>query len=218
MPGNDRFVLELQLVIPVTKSAGRKVGPSDLAPQVRPRQERREVSLPAFAVLEDRSTISLTVHNLSYDGCKVATPIALDPGTDITLSVMHMGLLKAKVRWYLFGNAGLRFSSDPDDLEELPPRKHQRTPLSAMVTLRRRSGGSYRVPTTDISPDGCNLQFVERPVVDELHWVKFDGLEALEVQVRWVKAFNAGVRFTRPIHPAVFEMLFPTPVPELEPA
>ena len=109
----------------------------------------------------------------------------------------------------LQSNAGLRFSSDPDDLEELPPRKHQRTPLSAMVTLRRRSGGSYRVATSDVSPDGCNLHFVERPEVNETHWIKFDGLEALEVQVRWVKDFNAGVRFTRPIHPAVFAMLFP---------
>ena len=193
----------------VSPTARRNFGSTDTAARVRPRQERREVSLPAFAILEDRSTISLTVHNLSYDGCKVATPVALDPGTDITLSVVRMGLLKAKVRWYLFGNAGLRFSSDPDDLEELPPRKHQRTPLSAMVTLRRRSGGSYRVATSDVSPDGCNLHFVERPEVNETHWIKFDGLEALEVQVRWVKDFNAGVRFTRPIHPAVFAMLFP---------
>ena len=92
-----------------------------------------------------------------------------------------------------------------------------------METCRlRRSTPWLTIGRSEVLPDsrfsrrsfsfaihGCNLHFVERPEVNETHWIKFDGLEALEVQVRWVKDFNAGVRFTRPIHPAVFAMLFP---------
>ena len=38
-------------------------------------------------------------------------------------------------------------------------------------------------------------------------WIKFDGMDAMESQVCWVDGFIAGVEFTRPIYPAVFQML-----------
>jgi hypothetical protein len=37
--------------------------------------------------------------------------------------------------------------------------------------------------------------------------VKFDGLEALEAEVCWVEEFTAGLRFEKPMHPAVFDLL-----------
>ena len=57
------------------------------------------------------------------------------------------------------------------------------------------------------SPSGCSINFVDRPSVGERHWVKFEGMDALEGEVRWVENFNAGLKFIRPIHPAVFELL-----------
>ena len=58
-----------------------------------------------------------------------------------------------------------------------------------------------------MSPDGCKAEFVERPKLDEHVWVRFDGLEALEAMVCWVRGFEVGLEFENPIHPAVFEML-----------
>jgi hypothetical protein len=171
------------------------------------REDRRPINLPAFANLPDRSTVSLTVVDLSYDGCKVETPVALVPGSCITLSVSQLGVLNANVRWYDDGKAGLCFSSEIEKVEPQKPRKHDRVSLKASVSLRRQGSANYLVSTSDVSPSGCRVEFVERPTEGEIHWIKFDGLEALEVQVRWVRAFSAGVQFTRPIHPAVFDML-----------
>ena len=59
----------------------------------------------------------------------------------------------------------------------------------------------------DASPHGCRVEFVERPALAERAWIKFEGLDALEATVCWVKGFSAGVRFEKPIHPAVFDGL-----------
>ncbi len=171
------------------------------------RDKRRGISLPAFAILADRSTVSMTVVDLSYDGCKVETPLALQPGSCLTLSVMKLGVLEANVRWYADGHAGLCFTPVVEDVKQLQPRADDRVCLRAAVSLRRQGSVNYMVSTTDVSPSGCKVEFVERPSVGELHWLKFEGLEALEVEVRWVEDFSAGVRFTRAIHPAVFTML-----------
>ena len=87
------------------------------------------------------------------------------------------------------------------------PRKSDRIGLSAEVMLRRHAQPNYRVRVHDASPHGCKLEFVERPRLDELVWVKFEGLEALEAFVCWVEGFVVGVEFQKPIHPAVFESL-----------
>ena len=65
----------------------------------------------------------------------------------------------------------------------------------------------YRVRVYDASSHGCRLEFVERPQVDDHVWVKFDGLEAIESRVRWVRGFVVGVEFVRPMYPAVFDAL-----------
>ena len=59
----------------------------------------------------------------------------------------------------------------------------------------------------DISPEGCRLEFVERPRLDEVVWVRFNGLDAVESSVCWVKGHDVGVEFSRPIYPAVFNVL-----------
>lgn len=88
-----------------------------------------------------------------------------------------------------------------------PQRQHDRTPMEVQVQLRRNSHSSFRVPVLDASPEGCRLEFVERPRVDDLVWVRFDGLETLEGMVCWVDGHIAGIQYTRPIHPAVFQSL-----------
>ena len=86
-------------------------------------------------------------------------------------------------------------------------RKAVRTVLGAEVLLRRRGQIPYRVQIYDISVHGCKVEFVDRPKLDEIVWVKVEGLEALEATICWVKGHSAGVEFARPIHPAVLQLL-----------
>ncbi|MEO7365355.1 MAG: hypothetical protein ABIW03_03460 [Sphingomicrobium sp.] len=44
-------------------------------------------------------------------------------------------------------------------------------------------------------------------MLDEIVWVKFEGLKSLEAVVSWIDGFAAGLEFQRPVHPAVFEVL-----------
>ena len=56
-------------------------------------------------------------------------------------------------------------------------------------------------------PEGCRIEFVEKPEPGERVWVKFEGLESLEGSVRWVVGHVGGVKFERRIHGGVFERL-----------
>jgi hypothetical protein len=79
--------------------------------------------------------------------------------------------------------------------------------LSAEISLRRPGQRSYRVRILDASPYGCKAEFVERPEIDEHLWVKFEGMEALEATVCWIRGFEVGLEFEKPVHQAVFELL-----------
>jgi hypothetical protein len=86
-------------------------------------------------------------------------------------------------------------------------RKSARVPLTAEVVMRRTGRFNHMVSIDDLSREGCKLVFLERPELDERVWVKFDGLESLEANVCWVSEASVGIEFSRPIHPAVFELL-----------
>jgi hypothetical protein len=88
-----------------------------------------------------------------------------------------------------------------------PPRKSERVPIKAMVKLRRRGHHNFTVKAYDFSIEGCKLEFMERPELEETVWVNFDGLELLEARVCWIEGLRVGVEFARQLHPAVFEML-----------
>lgn len=96
---------------------------------------------------------------------------------------------------------------EPASPPDLAPRKAERVALDAEVTLRRSGQNTYRVNVFDASPHGCRVEFVERPYAEERVWVRFDGLEALEALVCWTSGPVTGLRFSRPIYPAVFELL-----------
>ena len=178
------------------------------APQPTPRHEkRRDVALSGFAVLEDGTTHDVSVVDLSYDGCKIEAAFTLVPGTTLKLSVLRLGCLPAQVRWSQAGKAGLSFAPNAMFEREEIERSHERIELEAEVSLRRPGRHRYQGRTFDVSPRGCKVEFVERPRADEHPWIKFDGLEPVEAQVRWVDDFIGGVEFVRPIYPAVFELL-----------
>ena len=95
----------------------------------------------------------------------------------------------------------------PPDDPQLRFRQSGRLPLEAEVTVRRAGFPNFRVQIDDISTDGCRIEFVDRPSLDERVWVKLDGLASLEGKVAWVKDRSAGIKFDQPMHPAVLEDL-----------
>lgn len=144
--------------------------------------------------------------DLSYDGCGLETTVQFNPGERIELSILRRGAIVAQVRWCVGGRAGLTFEAMPAAQKRLS-RANKRTEVAAEAALRRAGNASHRVRVQEVSVSGCRLELVDRPDVGEHVWVKFDGLEAIEATVCWIAGFKAGLKYTKPIHPAVFDLL-----------
>ena len=171
------------------------------------RPERRPVGLRGEALFPDGNTVEVSLVDLSYEGCKISTSGALEPGDRLKLSVLQRGLIEAEVRWFEDGFAGLAFLTyDPPERPQWP-RRSERVVVSADVTLRKPGQPNYSVRVLDASPEGCKLEFVERPRQGDRIWVKFKGLETLEAEVCWIEDFVMGVNFIKALHPAVFDLL-----------
>ena len=171
------------------------------------RPERRPVGLSGDAVLPDGTQVDVSLVDLSYEGCKIRTSRALNPGDRLNLSVFERGLIEAEVRWVEDGLAGLAFTAYEAPTRPHWPRRSERVAVVAEVTLRKPGQPNYRVRVLDASPEGCKLEFIQRPREGDRIWVKFEGLETLEAQVCWVEDFVMGVNFARSLHPAVFDLL-----------
>ncbi len=100
-----------------------------------------------------------------------------------------------------------RTGDSPTPPSALGLRSVPRVSLEAEVVLRRSGQHNYRVHVYDISPAGCRVEFVERPDLEELLWVKFEGLDSMEAKVCWTRPPLVGLHFLRPIYPAVFALL-----------
>ena len=171
------------------------------------RRERRPVSLRAFVVREDKSTYEALILDLSYDGCGIETPAPLRLGEAVKLSVLRRGAIASRVRWCRNGKAGLVFEPEQSSEKKRSPRCSERIATSADVSLRRLGQSSRRVRVTDLSSEGCKVRLPHEPRVGEHLLIKLDGLEVLEAEVCWAERFDAGLRFERPFHPAVFALV-----------
>ena len=170
------------------------------------RHKRRPVELRGYLVRADGEIVDVRVLDLSFDGCGIHLFTQLAPGEEVKLSVLSRGAVKAIVRWCTARKAGLRFV--PDLAARKPsPRRAERRVLAGQAVLRRAGGPAFATQAFDLSSDGCCCEFVERPQIDERVWIKFDGLELVEANVSWVEGSSAGFRFSKPIHPAVLDML-----------
>ena len=182
-----------------------RLSPSLAAPIER--GERRPVRLSGHAVLDDGTTFNITLVDLSYEGCGIECPIKLKRGAAIKLAVVRRGAISAKVRWCQGGRAGLVFEPEPAPTKGHRPRRSPRIMVTAEVSVRRHGRQNYRVQVFDASAHGCKVEFIERPEVEECVWVRFNGLEPLEARVCWLDQQCAGLQFSRPIHPAVFDLV-----------
>jgi hypothetical protein len=171
------------------------------------RRERRPVQQVAYATRADGSLVNLTVVDLSNEGCGVLCATNLSVGEQLDIAVAGRGKIAATVRWVDGARSGLSFDSIAESAVDQTARQHERVSVEGEVTMRRAGKMSFRVHIYDLSPDGCKAEFVERPELNEQVWIKFDGMEALEAKVRWIVGAKAGLRFSRPLYAAVFDLL-----------
>lgn len=172
------------------------------------RPPRRQVGLSGRILFNDGSALTITIVDLSYDGCRIETPIVLAEGASFKLSAFGLGAVRAETRWSRNGEAGLRFYGvDESTAPAAELRSQERQLIEADILFRRQGGLSYRSDIRDLSLSGCKVSFVELPRVGDAVWVKFPFLDALEGRVRWVSGGTGGVEFIRSIYPAVFKLL-----------
>lgn len=172
------------------------------------RPARRQVWLKGVGLLADGTCFGFSVVDLSYDGCSIEPEVALFPGVKFQMSVLGFrGAVNAIVRWHRDGRAGIEFCAEESSGGKHAPRAYERHEIAGIVLLRRMGRKEYHARLFNLTPNGCRVEFIERPRTGELLWVKFDGLDSVEAAVRWVDGFYGGVEFTRPLHPAIFDSL-----------
>jgi hypothetical protein len=188
----------------------RPDGDGQVQPDDLPRSDRRSVDIRGFARIGDDTRIPVVVVNLSYDGCRIETPVPFDPGTSLRLST-RLGELDAEVSWCSGTEAGLLFKGHSSEPLQEPAarlqRQSQRLPVVLKAKMKRFGRSGYEVPVSDIATRGCKVEFTDRPDIGESVSLRFDGLDSLEATVRWITDRSCGLDFARPLHPAILDML-----------
>lgn len=86
-------------------------------------------------------------------------------------------------------------------------RQNRRIAVSGQISVRKAGCLSFQLPALDLSTGGCRVELVEAADPGERVVVRLPGLEPLGADVVWVRGIHAGLRFHRPLHPAVFDQL-----------
>ena len=96
---------------------------------------------------------------------------------------------------------------DTENPQSPARRAAARTVTSAAILLRRLGSADLRVRLRDISTVGCRFAGAACLGVNDHLVTRLPGLEPLGATVVWSDGRTAGLRFDRPLHPAVFELL-----------
>ena len=87
-------------------------------------------------------------------------------------------------------------------------RSSVRKSTEIRAALKSSRGSRMNVDIVDLSAAGFNAALEPHAVLDSTGFeVTLDGLEALGAELRWAGRGDAGFRFERPLHPAVFDHL-----------
>ena len=73
------------------------------------RRDRDEVAIDAVVHRDDGSKESVTLTNLSPDGCRIESNGDFRIGERLQIAIPRIGQLNAQIRWALPGSAGARF-------------------------------------------------------------------------------------------------------------
>ena len=90
-----------------------------------------------------------------------------------------------------------------------PPARRltERSYADGQISMRRLGSFGFELPIRDLSPAGCMVELVEQVSASDHVITRLPGLEPFGATVMWSDERCAGIRFNRPIHPAVFELL-----------
>ena len=91
--------------------------------------------------------------------------------------------------------------------DEIMPRRAERVQLRADIDFRRAGDHRYRVNILDFSPEGCRMELPVNVEPGDTIWISLPGLESIQAAVCWVKDWNVGVEFSRPLYPSVFDLV-----------
>lgn len=92
-------------------------------------------------------------------------------------------------------------------VDETDPRRAARVALRADIEFRRAGEHRWRVNILDFSPEGCRVEVPVKVDVDDLVWISLPAIESIQGVVCWVKEWEVGVQFAKPLYPSVFDMV-----------
>lgn len=95
------------------------------------RADRNAAYISASVRLADGRKIAAVITDISSDGCKVSCRRMLPIGEVVELAIAGRASFNASVRWWVPGNAGLRFVGVADDPDIPLHCRAQRTHLRA---------------------------------------------------------------------------------------
>ena len=73
----------------------------------------------------------MKLRNISSTGALVESPIAVSPGTELTIDLVGVGPMRAVVRWAQAGMFGVQFTS-LFDLTRLAPKKDKHNDVTML--------------------------------------------------------------------------------------
>ncbi|MDB5699279.1 MAG: hypothetical protein JWN69_2083 [Alphaproteobacteria bacterium] len=97
--------------------------------------------------------------------------------------------------------------ADPPPDGSPAKREAERVKLDIEVEFRKSGYHKSTMDLQDLSRSGCKVELVDRVLPGETIWIKLPGLDSIPARVAWSRDWIAGLEFSTPLHPAVFEML-----------
>jgi PilZ domain len=90
-----------------------------------------------------------------------------------------------------------------DGPEEERRGDSRRLRANALAVLRRQREPNEAIQIVDISPEGCGFRSRRPMQAGNRVWLGLPGLETWVATVAWFEDGKGGLRFDRPLHPAV---------------
>lgn len=100
------------------------------------------------------------------------------------------------------------------------PNRRQAQRFATLAAISVREAGRHQVPAMleSLSMNGCSVAGVTVSDRAETVWVRIPGLESQPARLCWARLGVAGLRFERPLHPAVADHLANRPPEAIRPA
>ena len=102
------------------------------------REPRHRLMRRAVTYINDEM-LEVKLRDISSMGALVVCPVAIAPGTGLTIDIVGIGPVQGVVRWAQAGKFGLHFH-DTFDLTRLAPKRERREPARPWFVERRDAG------------------------------------------------------------------------------